>query len=59
MHFRPEGPGGAEEVVRLRAGTAAIVPRGRWHRLETDAASDLISITLRRGTRLEKRADGR
>lgn len=55
VHFRPAGPGGDEEVVRLGAGTAAIVPRGRWHRLELDATSDLMSITRRRGTRLEKR----
>ncbi|MFI5570917.1 cupin [Streptomyces sp. NPDC051740] len=55
LYFRPDTPGGAEDMVRLRAGTAAIVPRGRWHRLELDAPSDLMSITLRDGTRLEKR----
>ncbi|MYX26627.1 cupin [Streptomyces sp. SID8381] len=59
LHLRPAEPGGAEDLVRLRAGTAAIVPRGRWHRLELDAPSDLMSITLRHGTRLEKRADVR
>ncbi|MER6619720.1 cupin [Streptomyces sp. NPDC000931] len=57
LYFRPDTPGGAEDMVRLRAGTAAIVPRGRWHRLELDAPSDLMSITLRDGTRLEKRTD--
>ncbi|MFI2375594.1 cupin [Streptomyces sp. NPDC018964] len=57
LYFRPTTPGGAEDMVRLRAGTAAIVPRGRWHRLELDAPSDLMSITLRDGTRLEKRTD--
>lgn len=55
IHFRPVEPGGDEEVVRLGAGSAAIVPRGRWHRLELDAPSDLMSVTRRHGTRLEKR----
>jgi len=44
-------------MVRITEGTAVIVPRGRWHRLELDAPSDLMSITLRDGTRLEKRTD--
>ncbi|MCF4136731.1 cupin domain-containing protein [Streptomyces sp. Tue 6430] len=57
LHFRATTPGGAEDVVRVEAGTAVIVPRGRWHRLELIAPSDLMSITLRRGTRLEKRTD--
>ncbi|MEU7019610.1 cupin domain-containing protein [Streptomyces sp. NPDC046203] len=58
LYLRPEGPDGDEEMVRLGAGTAVIVPRGRWHRLELDAPSDLMSITLREGTRLEKRESG-
>ncbi|GAA2234410.1 hypothetical protein GCM10010430_13920 [Kitasatospora cystarginea] len=53
-----DGPG-AEEMVRLPAGSAVIVPRGRWHRLELDGPSDLMSITLRDGTRLERRTDAR
>jgi mannose-6-phosphate isomerase-like protein (cupin superfamily) len=57
LYFRPNGPGDAEEMVELQEGTAVIVPRGRWHRLELDAPSDLMSITLRNGTRLEKRTD--
>lgn len=57
LYFRPNGPGDAEEMVQLQEGTAVIVPRGRWHRLELDAPSDLMSITLRNGTRLEKRTD--
>ncbi|MEU8431511.1 cupin domain-containing protein [Streptomyces sp. NPDC029216] len=57
FYFRPDEPGGAEEMVRLRAGAAVIVPRGRWHRLEVEAPSDLMSITLRNGTRLEKRTE--
>lgn len=48
--------GGAEEAVTLTSGTAVIVPRGRWHRLELDGPADLMSITLRRGSQLEKRA---
>ncbi|MEU8941951.1 cupin [Streptomyces goshikiensis] len=55
LYFRPTTPGGAEDMVQLSAGTAVIVPRGRWHRLELNAPSDLMSITLRHGTRLEKR----
>ncbi|MBO1416664.1 cupin domain-containing protein [Streptomyces sp. FH025] len=55
VYFRPAEPGGTEDMVRLREGTAVIVPRGRWHRLELDAPSDLMSITLRHGTRLERR----
>ncbi|MFB7653578.1 MULTISPECIES: cupin domain-containing protein [unclassified Streptomyces] len=55
LHLRLTGPDTGEETVRLRPGTAVIVPRGRWHRLELDAPSDLMSITLRAGTRLEKR----
>ncbi|GGQ41572.1 mannose-6-phosphate isomerase-like protein (cupin superfamily) [Actinomadura coerulea] len=53
--FRPEEPGGEEEMVRLPAGTAVVVPRGRWHRLELDAPSDVMSVTLRQGSRLERR----
>ncbi|WP_407547818.1 cupin domain-containing protein [Streptomyces sp. Pv4-95] len=57
LYFRPAMPGGTEDVVQLKAGTAVIVPRGRWHRLELNAPSDLMSITLRHGTRLEKCTD--
>ncbi|PSJ30712.1 cupin [Streptosporangium nondiastaticum] len=59
LYFRPARPDDGEAMVQLRPGTAAIVPRGRWHRLELDAPSDLMSITLRHGTRLEKRTDTR
>ncbi|MFB4295957.1 cupin [Actinomadura sp. NTSP31] len=55
MYFQPEEPGGEEEMVRLPAGSAVIVPRGRWHRLELDGPSDVMSITLRRGSRQERR----
>ncbi|MCX4745915.1 cupin domain-containing protein [Kitasatospora sp. NBC_01287] len=55
LYLRAPEAGGAEELVRLPAGTAVIVPRGRWHRLELDGPSDLMSVTLRQGTRLESR----
>ena len=55
LYLRPERPGEDEEEVRLTAGQAAIVPRGRWHRMELDAPSDLLSITPPRGSRLERR----
>jgi hypothetical protein len=45
--------------LQLRAGTAVIVSCGRWHRLESAAPGDLMSITLRRGTRLEERTNTR
>ncbi|CAL9669875.1 cupin [Streptomyces sp. enrichment culture] len=57
LYFRPDAPGGTEDMVQLQAGAAVIVPRGRWHRLELDAPSDLMSITLRHGTRLERRTE--
>ncbi|MFJ9693917.1 cupin domain-containing protein [Kitasatospora sp. NPDC101183] len=57
FYLRAEDPASSgEEMVRLTPGTAVVVPRGRWHRLELDAPSDLMSITLREGTRLEKRS---
>ncbi|MFG2800031.1 cupin [Streptomyces pseudovenezuelae] len=59
LYFRPTGPDDTEDMVQLQPGTAVIVPRGRWHRLELDTPSDLMSITLRHGTRLEKRTDTR
>ncbi|MFI0713138.1 cupin [Streptomyces inhibens] len=55
--FRPEQPGEEEEEIKLAAGTAVIVPRGRWHRIELDAPSDIMSVTVARGSRLEKRAE--
>ncbi|MEU3486600.1 cupin domain-containing protein [Streptomyces massasporeus] len=55
--FRPEQQG-EEEEIKLAAGTAAVVPRGRWHRLALDGPSDIMSITRPRGSRLEKRTEG-
>ncbi|MEO3825156.1 cupin [Actinomadura sp. B10D3] len=56
IYLRPEEPGGEEQMAALPAGHAFIVPRGLWHRLELDAPSDIMSIGLRQGTRLEPRA---
>lgn len=55
LYLRPEQSGEAEEVIMLAAGTAAIVPRGRWHRIELDGPSDILSLTMPRGSRLERR----
>ncbi|GGZ63701.1 MULTISPECIES: cupin domain-containing protein [Streptomyces] len=57
LYFRPEQPGAEEEEVRLAAGTATIVPRGRWHRIALDGPSDIMSVTLPRGSRLQKRTE--
>ncbi|MFJ6656548.1 cupin domain-containing protein [Streptomyces sp. NPDC091377] len=57
VRFRPERPDGREEEVKLAAGTAVIVPRGRWHRITLDGPSDIMSITFPRGSRLEKRSE--
>ncbi|MEV1244233.1 cupin [Nonomuraea sp. NPDC049750] len=57
LHLRPDRPGQEEEEIRLVAGTAAIVPRGRWHRIELDIPSTIMAVTLPRGSRLEKRTD--
>lgn len=55
LYFRPTAPDEAEHMVQLQPGDAVIVPRGRWHRLELDAPSNLMSIGRRHGTRLEQR----
>ncbi|MEV1178868.1 cupin [Nonomuraea sp. NPDC049784] len=57
IYLRPEQPGQMEEEIRLWAGTAAIVPRGRWHRIHLDIPSTIMTITPPRGSRLEKRTD--
>ncbi|GAA2444083.1 hypothetical protein GCM10010191_70950 [Actinomadura vinacea] len=59
LYLRPERPGQPEEEIRLAAGTAAIVPRGRWHRIELDTPSNIMAVTLPRGSRLEKRTEAR
>ncbi|GHI41555.1 cupin [Streptomyces violascens] len=57
LYFRPEQQGEQEAEVELAAGTAVVVPRGRRHRIELDAPSDIMSVTVRDGSRLERRAD--
>ncbi|MGW2013458.1 cupin [Streptomyces sp. NPDC001927] len=57
LSFRPESPGGAEEGIELAAGTAAVVPRGRWHRITLNGPSDIMSLTRPRGSRLERRTE--
>lgn len=54
--FRPE-QSVQEEQIKLTPGTALIVPRGRWHRVELDAPSDILSLTVARGSHLEKRTE--
>ncbi|WP_067464226.1 cupin domain-containing protein [Nocardia amamiensis] len=58
LYLRPEQPGDAESMVRLTAGTAFVVPRNRWHRIELDEPSDIMSIGQRHGTRQESVAAG-
>lgn len=58
LYLRPEQPGEEEKEIKVAAGTGVIVPRGRWHRIALDAPSDIMSVTLPRGSRLEKRTDG-
>ncbi|MFJ9468279.1 cupin [Streptomyces caniferus] len=53
--LRPERPGEAEEEIAVAAGTAVIVPRGRGHRIALDGPSDIMSVTLPHGSRLEMR----
>ncbi|MEV6219260.1 cupin [Nocardia sp. NPDC051833] len=53
LYLRPAEPGAPETAVRLTAGTAFLVPRHHWHRIELDEPSDIMSIGLRGGTRQE------
>ncbi|MGW5674756.1 cupin domain-containing protein [Streptomyces sp. NPDC003860] len=55
LHLRPQ-EAAEPESVELPAGTATVVPRGRWHRIELTAPSDVLSVTLPRGSRLEPRS---
>ncbi|WP_030670086.1 cupin domain-containing protein [Streptomyces sp. NRRL B-1347] len=60
LYFRPEesgDPGQGEAEVKVAAGAAVIVPRGRWHRIALDGPSDIMSVTMPRGSRLEPRAE--
>ncbi|MED7931373.1 cupin [Nonomuraea sp. LP-02] len=60
LYLRPQPPGRqgeGEEEIRLTAGTAAIVPRGRWHRIQLDIPSTVMTITAPCGGSSERRAD--
>ncbi|GAA2212931.1 hypothetical protein GCM10009850_083930 [Nonomuraea monospora] len=57
LYLRPERQGEGEEEIRLTAGTAAIVPRGRWHRIRLDIPSTVMTITAPCGGSSERRAD--
>ena len=48
-------PEAAEQETTLHTGTVAVVQRGQWHRLELLGPSELMSITVRGGTRLQAR----
>lgn len=51
----PEDPDG-ELAAHLTPGSAYVVPRGRWHRLELDGPSDVMALTRVSGTLMERRA---
>ena len=55
VYLRAGRPDMPDDRVRLLPGQAAVVPRDRWHRLEVDQPTDLMAITVRQGTRHEKR----
>ncbi|MFC4118122.1 cupin [Nonomuraea zeae] len=57
LYLHPERPGQQEEEIRLPAGTAAIVPRGRRHRIELDIPSNILTVTLPPGSRLKQRPE--
>ncbi|MCV7282005.1 cupin domain-containing protein [Mycolicibacterium flavescens] len=46
---------GEDQEISVPAGAAVIVPRGRWHCFELDSPSDILALTVPRGTRLEQR----
>jgi len=52
--LRAVQPGTPDEVVRLLPGQAVIVPHDRWHRFELEEPTDLLALTLRHGTQLER-----
>ena len=39
-----------EQVIELRAGSACVVPRGRWHRQIVRSPGDMLSMTFGKGT---------
>ena len=46
--------GNSEATVPLESGDALVVPRGRWHRLSLDEPSEVMTLTRRGGTQLER-----
>ncbi len=42
-------------MTAVSGGRLVVVPRSRWHRVELDGPSDLMSITLRRNSQLAQR----
>jgi mannose-6-phosphate isomerase-like protein (cupin superfamily) len=59
IHLRADEPDAPDEVVRVLPGQAVVVPRHRWHRIELDEPSDLLVVTIRRGTKREPRPNRR
>ncbi len=57
LYLRPQGPADHEVEAVLPAGTAVVVPGGRWHRIELDSPSELLAITVAKGSRLQKREE--
>ncbi len=53
LYLRATQPDAPDELVHMLPGRAVIVPRGRWHRLELDEPTELLAVTVRRGTELE------
>jgi mannose-6-phosphate isomerase-like protein (cupin superfamily) len=49
VDFVLERPGG-DEVVKLRAGSAYLVPRGVWHRQIVHTPGDILFVTVGKGT---------
>jgi len=39
-----------ERTIELRAGSACVVPRGRWHRQIVRSPGDILSMTFGKGT---------
>jgi quercetin dioxygenase-like cupin family protein len=44
--------------TQLPPGQAVIVPSGRWHRVELDEPTEILVVTVRRGTQLEDVSPG-
>ncbi|HEY7134084.1 MAG TPA: cupin [Acidimicrobiia bacterium] len=54
LWLRAGEPGAPDDSVRLLPGRAVIVPRDRWHRFEFEEPTDLLALTVRQGTQLER-----